>query len=523
LLLNNNDVYDVKTLYFLGGNISTGSTYMDIHGNGVGSYLSLIQGTSYISFDTSLNLSIVAPNITNTTSANYVVNATGVANITASYITLASTVGAYVNFTGGDVYVSSGALRITGTNTIFDMWNYTSIAQNSGVMTITMGNGYINNVNAINFNTTGGTANIDGVYPNQLNFNAANSYFLGNLRLYGSGLVFDMALNDITNVQNQSFTSGGAITNLATLTMSASGTIDVTQGVVYNATQVYNQYGGIVVGGADGSIKRFQNGTGNSYLEINATEQVTLKSTQNVTISCPTVGKFLTLTSDAIFMTTPTVGGHDININSGRDAFLTGLRDITLYAPTAGANITLDAPTGAGGIVLTANTNITTVSQYFNHTGTNITFTETTSFLVTAPTIMLRTSATGFIKIDQALGGYGKLAVGVAYSVGNQLLYGTSATTTTPTAPILQSIASQDAIYTDAAGQGSVTTTMPYAMGAGTSYQVCVTEKSTSIVTAPTVWSQYPVNSTQITVFVSSPTRPFTNILFSYIAVGPFS
>ena len=67
----------------------------------------------------------------------------------------------------------------------------------------------INNTTKITLNTSGGTANIDGVYPNQLNFNASNSYFLGNLRLYGSAL-FDVANNNIINANT---ISGGSTSN----------------------------------------------------------------------------------------------------------------------------------------------------------------------------------------------------------------------------------------------------------------------------------------------------------------------
>jgi hypothetical protein len=55
----------------------------------------------------------------------------------------------------------------------------------------------INNINDLNFSNG---AYIDGAYANQLNFNASNSYFLGNLRFYGSGRTLDIADNIIQNV-----------------------------------------------------------------------------------------------------------------------------------------------------------------------------------------------------------------------------------------------------------------------------------------------------------------------------------
>jgi hypothetical protein len=61
------------------------------------------------------------------------------------------------------------------------------------------------NMNGFNISSIGSLylstgAYIDGSYSNQFNFNASNSYFLGNLRFYGSGRTLDIADNIIQNV-----------------------------------------------------------------------------------------------------------------------------------------------------------------------------------------------------------------------------------------------------------------------------------------------------------------------------------
>jgi len=59
---------------------------------------------------------------------------------------------------------------------------------------LNMCNNNINNLYQLNFSNG---ANIDAAYGDQLNFNASNSYFLGNLRFYGSNRTLDIADNQI--------------------------------------------------------------------------------------------------------------------------------------------------------------------------------------------------------------------------------------------------------------------------------------------------------------------------------------
>jgi hypothetical protein len=417
------------------------------------------------------NIQLSSETIYNTTSANYYLTATGSAELSASYFNFFS-----------DCYFNSHNLY--NVNRIESSANPLILQANYDMNQLCFGNLYIH--------TDAG-------------------HYIG---LYQGSSYIQIDPSDNINLV------APTVNVVGNLSFSSAGTIDLTQGTVENPTQVYNNYGGIIVGGADGYIKSFQNGSGSAYFKISAVEDVTIATPGYMNINALTLGKFITMKADTIFIQTTIAGGHDININSGRDAFLTGLRDITLFTPTAGAYITLNAPGASSGISLSATNQITLASTYLNHTGTNITFTESTSVLVTAPLISFDV-LTGYVVLKANTNeGHFSVGTNTLYSTDNQPLY---QQTGTPTQPILFTVAQQDAIYTDAAGNGSITISMPYNMGNGNFYQVVVTEKSTGIVTAPTVWSQYSVNSSQFTVFVSSPTRPFNNILFSWLAIGPFS
>ena len=70
-------------------------------------------------------------------------------------------------------------------------WSYSNLV---AYKPLDMCNNNINNIYQLNFSNS---ANIDGAYGNQLNFNASNSYFLGDLRFYGSGRTLDIADNQI--------------------------------------------------------------------------------------------------------------------------------------------------------------------------------------------------------------------------------------------------------------------------------------------------------------------------------------
>jgi hypothetical protein len=106
---------------------------------------------------------------------------------------------------------------------------------------INLCNHNISNTGTISFNDTAGTAKIVGVYPNQLNFDVANAYFFGNLRLYGSGHIVDVGSNQIYTSGNMFFqNSNSYIYNLPHIYGDTSGyggglTIDYTYGIYFNS------------------------------------------------------------------------------------------------------------------------------------------------------------------------------------------------------------------------------------------------------------------------------------------------
>ena len=95
---------------------------------------------------------------------------------------------------------------------------------------IDMCNHYINNITSLYLSNG---AYIDGAYSNQLNFNASNSYFIGNLRLYGTSLL-DMANNNIYNCARLEGASGF-------LTVYASAAMTIENG--YGCRQALNTDG----------------------------------------------------------------------------------------------------------------------------------------------------------------------------------------------------------------------------------------------------------------------------------------
>ena len=90
--------------------------------------------------------------------------------------------GCTTNFTGGDVYFSGGVIRIPGSATQIDMWNYCSINQNSGDMSLdTQGNLSLNARSAgksVTLNTS--TINVNGKLDMHTNDISNLSYVSGS-------------------------------------------------------------------------------------------------------------------------------------------------------------------------------------------------------------------------------------------------------------------------------------------------------------------------------------------------------
>jgi hypothetical protein len=140
----------------------------------------------------------------------------------------------------------------------------------------------INNIGSLYLSN--GT-NIDGVYPNQLNFNASNSYFLGNLRFFGSGRTLDIADNIIQNV---SYIYG-----------NASGFLNI------------NAVNGMVIENNQGAEMRL-NTNGSMELKCLSTQQLTINQTSG---------------SDFVLF-----NNGDARMNAKRDAFMGGDRDALITA-----------------------------------------------------------------------------------------------------------------------------------------------------------------------------------------------
>ena len=91
---------------------------------------------------------------------------------------------------GRNIRLTAPSIQLNGATTMYN--------------DLLMNNHNINNIYQLNFSNS---TNIDGAYPNQMNFNASNSYFIGNLRLYGTSLL-DMAGNNIYNCARLEGASG---------------------------------------------------------------------------------------------------------------------------------------------------------------------------------------------------------------------------------------------------------------------------------------------------------------------------
>lgn len=186
---------------------------------------------------------------------------------------------------------------VTGTDLRFRVNNSDTMVMDASALS--MCNHNINNIFQLNFSNS---ANIDGTYANQLNFNASNSYFLGNLRFYGSGRTLDIADNDITNVKSIDFLAGNITTGSTFLDIN---------------------------GGGLGTDTSFKSGTTYYTIDTAGNPTVNALSTNQVTIS-QTAGSDFVLFNNG-----------DTRMNAKRDAYCSGDRDVYVIAQ---ANMNMRAP-----------------------------------------------------------------------------------------------------------------------------------------------------------------------------------
>lgn len=171
------NICNVQQITFLGGDITTGSNYLDIHGKGPGNYASLINGGSYYTIDTAGNCITYSSNISGVRA-----NSNVYIQSDTSYIELVAT---------------------GGTGTIYHTAGFTEFRGNAG---FTSSNSYIGGLAHIYGNTyaPGGGLAMDYVYG--LFFNSAGN----NANLYASGGQLNMInYNGGTYIQNFNATGTG--------------------------------------------------------------------------------------------------------------------------------------------------------------------------------------------------------------------------------------------------------------------------------------------------------------------------
>jgi len=142
--VNSNRISNVCNIAFLSGDINSGSNFTDIHGGGAGTYLSLINGGSYYTIDTT---------------GNTLINSSNVAGITASNNIFLSACNSYVELIAGG---GNSNIYFTG-----------AFMEFRGNMGFTGSNKYIGNLAHIygDTNAGGGGLTIDYMYG--LFFNSA--------------------------------------------------------------------------------------------------------------------------------------------------------------------------------------------------------------------------------------------------------------------------------------------------------------------------------------------------------------
>jgi hypothetical protein len=210
-----------------------------------------------------------------------------------------------------------------------------------------MCNNSISNINDLYFYNG---AYIDGAYSNQLNFNASNSYFLGDLRFFGSNRVLDMASNDISRVKNMGFEgSNGYINNLehiyGSTTAPAGGlAIDYMYGMFFNSA---GRNANLYADANNLNMINYNSGINIANYNSNGTGNVSLFS----------------LSNDVYVATGP---GRDVNINGGRYVSVNSAEPngaFLVYTSTMNTTTLLDTNITANrNMTLNSSSNINTNS-----------------------------------------------------------------------------------------------------------------------------------------------------------------
>jgi hypothetical protein len=319
-----NTITNVQQITFLGGNITTGSNYLDIRGLGSGNYASLINGGSYYTIDTAGNCIMYSSNVAGVRASNnvYIQSDT-------SYVELIANSGT------GTVYLTAG---------------FTEFRGNAG---FTPSNSYINGLAHIYGNTAapGGGLAIDYMYG--LFFNSGSN----NANLYASGGTLNMAnYNGGTYIQNFNSTGTGDMVlynqnNPIILATGATKDIAINSGRSINLNSAQpDGYVSIYTSTINTTSLLDTNITGNRAVTVAAgTGDINLRTSGgNFNASGGGAGHYATFNNGAAYLQ------YDSSLNaslySPSNIRLTANADIILLAP----NIQLNG-TGGGSLVLDTN------------------------------------------------------------------------------------------------------------------------------------------------------------------------
>ena len=162
LTASNISTNSISTNYGFFTTISAGTVYGQFYGDG--SQLTGISGGGSSAVPPFLSTNTLSTNLL--TASNISTNSISTNNLYVG--TNTAQFGNGVNVTGGEIQTQAGTIRIVGSSTLLDLWNYCSITQTSGNLTI---NSYSN----INITSTS-NINITSISTNTISTNHVYAY-----------------------------------------------------------------------------------------------------------------------------------------------------------------------------------------------------------------------------------------------------------------------------------------------------------------------------------------------------------
>jgi hypothetical protein len=308
-----NTITNVQQITFLGGDITTGSNYLDIHGKGSGNYASLINGGSYYTIDTAGNNVIYSSNVCGVRATNNVYIQSD-----SSYIELVPNGGA------GTIYHTAGFTEFRGNAGFTQSNSYISgLAHIYGNLSATGGGLTIDYMYGLFFNSAGNNANLfcSGGNYNMTNYNGGiyignyNAPGTGNISLYSAsndvilatGAGHNIAINSGSNIYLNAAGSDGLVA-VYTSTMNTTSLLD-TNITGNRAVRIAAGTGDITLltsagnfnasGAGAGHYASFNNGS--SYLQFDNNLNITLNSSSNITITNGGSGRTTNFTGGDVY------------------------------------------------------------------------------------------------------------------------------------------------------------------------------------------------------------------------------